>query len=367
MKKGSWLLISLLVVLLSACSNTAENVSVQDEKESNVQEISQNTVQEKNGQVDRIQIKLLENVTVDAEVTIPSNFLGEAAVYTAIVEGFNEEKAMSALGFNKEEFTVLAEELYKHNMEETIFQFANEAVAGSLSFHTELGSRSYVYDSRYENAEEYAHITNLGEGKELDAFSSEEAQRKIQECLKGVGVDAIKVNVISALPAAFQQYEEDKRVGAGQLEAADKLGEKWEDSYFIELTTTIDGIPLYESTYVAADDSAYNGGKITAIISAQGIQHLVIPNQYRIDETSANSQTIFSAEQILEKLKFKLENIILTEEIVVEKMELYYFPTIVDTPKGEFQMIPVWKITLKDSYAEFTYLFNAVNGVEIIC
>ena len=52
------------------------------------------------------------------------------------------------------------------------------------------------------------------------------------KCLKGVGVDAVKVNVISALPAAFQQYEEDKRVEAGQLEAVDKLGEKWEDSYF---------------------------------------------------------------------------------------------------------------------------------------
>ena len=57
----------------------------------------------------------------------------------------------------------------------------------------------------------------------------------------------------------------------------------------------------------------------------------------------------------------------MTEELEVQKLELYYFPSIVDTQKGEFQMTPVWKITLKDSYTEFIYLFNAVNGVEIIC
>lgn len=368
MKKGRVILANLLIALLfSACSNTMDTNLTQNEEKQTTQEVNPNIEHEQIEQADRIQKKLLEKVSVDAEVIIPPNFSGEAVIYTASVEGFDEEKVMSALELNKQDFTVLAKELYKYKAEETILQFANEAVAGSLSFHTEAGGRSYIYDSRYVNPEEYAHIPNLGEGKEFDDFGSETAKNRILECLKGMGIDAVKVNVVSALPASFQQYEEDKRVKAEQLEAADKLEEKWEDSYFIELTTTISGIPVYESTYVSQDDSAYNGGRITAIISAKGIQYLTVPNQYRIDETTANNQRILSAEQILEKLKFKLENIIMTEELEVQKLELYYFPSIVDTQKGEFQMTPVWKITLKDSYTEFIYLFNAVNGVEIIC
>ena len=367
MKKRRWLIISLLMaVLLSACSNTPKTYSAQDEPQADIQWNSQDTDEEQVEVTDRIQNQLLENVFVDAQVIVPSDFTGKANVYTASVEGFDEEKVMAALKINKEDFTIQAEELYKHKSEEIILQFANEAVAGNLSFHTEPGSRFYIYDSRYDDLEEYIHIANLGEGKEMETFSSEEAQSKILECLKAMEIDSASINSVSALPAAFQQYEENKRVDKGQLNEADKLGDKWEDSYFMELTTTIDGIPLYESSYVAQDDSVYNGGRITALVSKQGIQYLVVPNQYRIDAESGSPQQILSAEQILEKLKFKLENIILTEELTVEELKLCYFPSIIDTKEGEFQMVPVWKITLRDSLAEFTYLFHAIDGVEIL-
>lgn len=366
-KRAIFLLALLSVMTFIGCGNSVVNEEKTGEPQVDIQLNSQDVDEEQVEVTDRIQNQLLEKVFVNAQVIVPSNFSGEANVYTASVEGFEEEKVMSALKINKEDLTILAEELYKHKSEEIILQFANEAAAGNLSFHTEPGSRFYIYDSRYDDLEEYAHIANLGEGKEMETFSSEEAQSKILECLKAMGIDSVSINSICALPAGFQQYEENKRVDKGQLKEADKLGDKWEDSYFMELTTTIEGIPLYESSYVAQDDSVYNGGRITALVSKQGIQYLVVPNQYRIDAESASPQQILSAKQILEKLKFKLENIILTEELTVEELKLYYFPSIIDTKEGEFQMIPVWKITLRDSLTEFTYLFHAIDGVEIIC
>lgn len=365
-KRALFLLALLSAMMFMGCGNSADIEEKTGESQTAIQGNSQDIDEEQAETADRIQNQLLENVFVDAQVIVPSDFTGTANVYTASVEGFDEEKVMAALEINKEDFTILAEELYKHKSEEIILQFANNAAAGSLSFHTETGSRFYIYDSQYDDMEEYSHIPNLGEGKEMETFSSEEAQSKILECLKAMEIDLVSINSVCALPAVFQQYEENKRVDKGQLNETDKLGDKWEDSYFMELTTTIDGIPLYESAYVAQDDSAYNGGRITALVSTQGIQYLVVPNQYKIDAESASPQQILSAEQILEKLKIKLENIILTEELTVEELKLYYFPSIIDTKEREFQMTPVWKITLKDSLAEFTYLFHAIDGVEIL-
>ncbi len=358
---------SLLSLALVACSDTVENVSVQNNGEKEVQEIKGENMNVSNKEGNKIYANLLEHVFVDAEVIVPSNLKEEIAVYTATVVGFEEEKTMSALGYDKEEFSAVSEGLYKHKLEEKGVQFSNEYVAGSLSFHTKVGSRSYVYDARYENTDEYSHITNLGEGKEFDLFTSEDAKEMVKGCLKEIGIEQVRVNTILALPASFQQYEENKRVEAGQLEEKEVLGTKWKDSYYMELTSLIDGIPLYESTYVASDDSAYNGGKIQAIVAAEGIEYLVVPNRYEMNGMKIKKENILSAQEILQKLKDKMENIILTEDVVVKKLELYYFPSIVDSQKGEFAMIPVWKFTLEDSYTDYIYLFNAINGDEIIC
>ena len=68
MKIRRLILMSLLGMVLTACSNTAENVSIQNNGEKEVQEIKREHVDVGDKEENKIYVNLLEHVLVDAEV-----------------------------------------------------------------------------------------------------------------------------------------------------------------------------------------------------------------------------------------------------------------------------------------------------------
>lgn len=344
-------------MLLSACgakeATTTTNENIVNEGTSTDASWSENIIQK----------SLCDNVTVDAKVIVPEGFKGAVNIYDAGVEGIQKDLAFQTFQIEQEKATQVAEGLYAYN--DSFIEFS-DAVSGSFSYTAKGGEQYKTYDD-YE-AEE-SKVANVGENVELTFMSRQDAENKAKKILAEIGINETAVTHIFALPVAYHQYVENTEVKEGVLESSKALGRQWEnlgDCYEVQLTTQYDGIPLCEEGYIAADDSGVNGGKITAIISTEGVQQLDVPNQYIVDNKTVQEQKILTTQDILEKLKNKMENIILTDEYTVTKLELCYYPKIMDKEKAIFKLIPVWEITLNgEEDGEITYIFQASDGTEI--
>ncbi|MBD5464587.1 MAG: hypothetical protein HDR22_01990 [Lachnospiraceae bacterium] len=369
MKKSIFFLEGMMIaMLLSACgskdvNNIEENREIQDTIEN--EPIEKEAMPEETGwNENRIEDSLCDNVIVDADVVVPEGFQGVAAVYNAGIQYFQEEAVMGVFGVEKEHTTNPAEGLYQY--EGQTFGFAN-SVAGNFYYYSKTGD-SYKVFNPY-NISECANMENLGEGKDLDFMSAEEAGNKVLGTLSDMGIDNAIILHTYALPVEYHKYQEEEEVENGYLMESERLGEQWDvlgGCYELELTTCYDNIPLYEEGYVAADDSAFNGGKIKAIISKNGIEKLEIPNQYVRNDTVIEAEPVLSPDEILQYLKIKMENIILTDTYTVKKVRLCYLPSVVNKGEGLFQLIPIWEITLNgETDGDVVYLFQANDGVEI--
>lgn len=313
---------------------------------------------------DHINMELCENVNADAYIAVPSNFSGSVNKYKAYVEPFVRDDILKIFGLSEQDVEQLSDNLYRN--QNTYFEFSNE-ISGSLSIKTENAGCYYQYNSYY--AETCSNIENFGEDRELDFQSREKVKEEVIELLKEIGINNAVVKHIYALPVAYHQYIEKMYAENGMLKESEMLGEKWNDiggCYEIVLTTEYDDISIYEDTYVAEDDSAYNGGKIQVIYSKDGIQRLGVPNQYRIMEQDFETVQVLGPEEILSVIQTKMNNMILTENYTVTELELCYLPQIINKKSGDFLMQPIWKITLNgEEIKNINYLFKADTGEEI--
>ncbi|MDE7333341.1 MAG: hypothetical protein K2O16_14140 [Lachnospiraceae bacterium] len=317
-----------------------------------------------NSLVDHINMELCENVNVDADIAVPNNFSGSVNKYKAYVEPFVRDDVLKLFGVSEQDVEQLSDNLYRN--ESTFFEFSNE-VSGSLSIKTENAGCYYMYNPDY--AESCSIIENFGEDQELDFQSSGMVKEEVIELLEEMGINNAVVKRMYALPVEYHQYIEKTYAENGMLKESDMLGERWNDigdCYEIILTTEYDDISIYEDTYVAEDDSVYNGGKIQVIYSRDGIQRLDVPNQYRIMEQDFETEQVLGTEEILSVIKTKMNNMILTENYTVTKLELCYLPQIINKKSGDFLMQPIWKVTLNgEDITGINYLFKADIGEEI--
>jgi hypothetical protein len=345
----------LMLFTISGCSdNQVQDITVDEA-------VNQTTTDPEDNHID---MELCENVNVDADMVVPDNFSGSANKYKAYVVPFGRDEVLALFGLSQNDVEKLSDDLYKD--ENTFFEFSDE-ISGSLSVKTENAGCYYMYNSDY--AEACSDIENFGENQELDFQSSEMVKQEVLELLKEIGINNAVVKHIYALPVGYHQYIEKIYVENGMLKESEMLGERWNDigdCYEIVLTTEYDGIPIFEDTYVAEDDSAYNGGKIQVIYSKDGIQRLNVPNQYQIAEQNFETVQILGTEEILSVIKKKMNNMILTENYTVTKLELCYLPQIKNKNSGEFLMQPIWKVTLNgEDITDINYLFKADTGEEI--
>lgn len=356
----------ITVLSLSACIAIAGCLDNQVQ-DITLDEIVNQTIAESetpNNSDDHINMELCENVNVDADIAVPNNFSGSVNKYKAYVEPFARDDVLKIFGLSKQDVEQLSDNLYRN--ENTFFEFSDE-ISGSLSIKTENADCYYMYNSYYTQA--CSNIENFGEDQELDFQSSEMVKEEVLELLKEIGINNAVVKHIYALPVEYHQYIEKIYAENGMLKESEMLGERWNDigdCYEIVLTTEYDDISIYEDTYVAEDDSAYNGGKIQVIYSKDGIQRLDVPNQYRTMKQDFETVQVLGTEEILSIIKTKMNNMILTENYTVTKLELCYLPQIINKKSGDFLMQPIWKVTLNgEDITDINYLFKADTGEEI--
>lgn len=379
MKKKLWkfILTCAICIAVSGCAdNQEQNIAIETQNVNQTiieNEIAkQSTIEtEISGDMEKhINMELCENVEVDADIEVPNNFSYIANRYKAYVEPFVKEDVWALFGLSKQDMEELSDNhLYKN--ENTFFEFSDE-ISGTLYIKTENASCYYMYHSIYLDIEGCSTIENLGEDKELDFLSGKKASEEVIEQLRKIGINNAVVKHIYALPVEYHQCIEKDRLKNGIITEDEMVGERWNDiggCYEIVLTTEYDDISISEDEYVAQDDSAYNGGKIVVFYSKDGIQRLEVPNQYRIIENDYETVQILEKDKILDIIKKKMDNIILTETYTVTKLELCYFPQIINKKSGDFLLQPIWKVEIKGENVEdmenITYLFKADTGEEI--
>lgn len=362
MKKKVFIAVLFLdiCIAISGCSdNQVQDISFDEVVYQTIAE-----TETQNNQDNHINIELCERVNVDADMVVPNNFSGSANKYKAYVVPFVRDDVWALFGLSQHDVEKLSDNLYRD--ENTFFEFSDE-ITGSLSIKTENAGCYYMYNSDYTEA--CSVIENFGENQELDFQNSVIVKKEVIDLLKEIGINNAVVKHIYALPAGYHQYIERIYAENGMLKQDEILGEKWNDigdCYEIVLTTEYDGISIFEDTYVAEDDSAYNGGKIQVFYSKDGIQRLNAPNQYRIVEQDFEMLQVLGTEEILSVIKKKMNNMILTENYTVTKLELCYLPQIINKKSGDFQMQPIWKVTLNgEDGTGVNYLFKADTGEEI--
>lgn len=354
MKKILFVTVTMVTILLTACEGNQVNELVESEP---IAEMKQQAV-------NNLQGTLCDNVSLDITIITPANFDGTAAVYQAEAKGFQEEAVFQQFDLKKEDCNQLAERLYQYNS--SFFEFS-DAVGGAFVYSTEAGRTYKAYNPNY--TAECSSIANFGLNKELPFMNVKDAEEYALDFISGLGINHTVVLETNALPIAYHQYVEGKEVEAGMLSDAEKLGEKWSelgDCYAIAITTQYENIPLYENSHVAADDSVINGGRMELLVSKDGIQLLNVPTPYVLTGKEADKQKIHTAEEILEEVKTKIENSILTDQYTITKLKLCYFPDIVNKENGELQLTPTWEVVLNgETDGEIIYLFRADTGEEI--
>ena len=205
----------------------------------------------------------------------------------------------------------------------------------------------------------------------LSFCDKESAIEDVESILKEMGISSVTCYESYALPLEYHKNVEEDAAEAGF--ANDTLSDaEWNelgDCYELFFTSKIDDIDLEPEGYVASDDSLCNGAKILVLYNANGIAYIDAANRYKTTD-NGESVDVIDGETILSSLKDKMESQILTSEYRVMSEKLEYYPSVVNIKDNEFQLIPVWKITLEsedENDGTVEYLFDAESGKELVC
>lgn len=314
-----------------------------------------------------IEGKLCENVNVDADIVFPDELSGEVKKYNVYVQDPDSKKIFEMLGLSSDD---------KEQIMDGVYRFQDKTVQildgenGFVGFYPGEAYGYNYYDSGYEN--KCSNIENFGENKNLDFATVDSVKSVVLEKLKQAGVENVVVQHVYALPKEYHNYIYDEAIAEGLMESEDKP-KKILDCYEVDLTTEYEGIPVFEDVFVTGDDKSWNGAGIRMLYCKDGILDMYIPNQYKIKDEDG-TVNVLGLDEIMDKLKTKMENIILTDLYNVRNIRLCYLPQVVNIESGEFQLIPVWEIEIETNVVvdsgeqnmnTVQYIFRADTGEEI--
>ena len=308
-----------------------------------------------------------ENVNVDADIVFPDELSGEVKKYNVYVQDPDSKKIFEMLGLSSDD---------KEQIMDGVYRFQDKTVQildgenGFVGFYPGEAYGYNYYDSGYEN--KCSNIENFGENKNLDFATVDSVKSVVLEKLKQAGVENVVVQHVYALPKEYHNYIYDEAIAEGLMESEDKP-KKILDCYEVDLTTEYEGIPVFEDVFVTGDDKSWNGAGIRMLYCKDGILDMYIPNQYKIKDEDG-TVNVLGLDEIMDKLKTKMENIILTDLYNVRNIRICYLPQVVNIESGEFQLIPVWEIEIETNVVvdsgeqnmnTVQYIFRADTGEEI--
>lgn len=224
--------------------------------------------------------------------------------------------------------------------------------------------------------EEGASFNNMEvyKDKELHFAKSEDVYEEVKCSLEQWGVLIGEKHELFGLDHETMKEQEYVINEAGEYNAPLKK-ESWteeDDCYYFQCAQEFHGIPIYYYGYGVLRGYHNIGSAFKVKYDRDGFVEITIERPYDVQDTG-KTVSIISAEDAVDCLIRKFDNIIMTDPVVVDELSLQMLPQ--RTAPGSYDLIPMWIFegkeywTLDDGTEETVsdkYMFNAETGKEII-
>ncbi len=372
-KKLNTMAILSLLLLVTGCSPVTKLAEESNQPSDTVSEDIQNN---NTGGIKHISKKLSDNFYIDADIEEPA--AKEYGIYSVKNKVF--DKAALDLFLLKDD----NDRTFTENPNRPQTLIVDTGKGSSLLMGD--GSVNYlknnVRDSEIQSLIESYLLTGEAseDTKELDFQSKDDAIalgiNKIKEVVdcqaEAVRAVAISHDRLEQLQDSLSKndiYQAELKNGSSnkieELSAADDL-------YYIQYAIKVDDLPLYNAILepgISMNIDAFWDNKVNITIMADrdGIRYFNFNNVFDSFDKIKEKKAIITAEEALQKVEEKYNNMILTDKTTISKIWLEYIPVPVSwKDPSVIELRPYWCIQLditdKDGQISNAERINAVTG-----
>ena len=210
---------------------------------------------------------------------------------------------------------------------------------------------------------------------EISGIDKEAAIEQVKSILDEIGVEVSKPRVYSL---TYEKLEEN--TDYSQTDPNGNAPHQWtkEDAaYAIVFKGTIDTLPITEVGYRSGPAA---GERIVGIVGKQGLIAFHALNIYELETENELSDEILTTQTVLENIQQKFRNIMITDKVEIEKINLEYVPVLKNVEKGEYELKPMFVCMARQNIEHstdkedngligdssiFPIIFDAQTGMEI--
>lgn len=247
---------------------------------------------------------------------------------------------------------------------------------GNLQYYTEV-ELNYSYLGYLYGTMPYLTDQTLEKFPETDipGIDKQNAIEQVKGILQNIGVEVSEPRVYSL---TYERLEEN--TDYSQTDPNGNAPHQWskEDAvYAIAFKGTLDSLPITEVGYRSGPAA---GERIVGIVGKQGLIAFQALNIYDAKEKNRLSEEVLDVEVILENIRNKFRNILITDKIEIDKINLEYVPVLEDIKTGEYKLKPMFVCMARQEIERtqdkeecnsieensiFPIIFDAQTGMEI--
>lgn len=195
-------------------------------------------------------------------------------------------------------------------------------------------------------------------------------EQEIRSCLWKTGIMDYEMELYPVSEEMFDYYcnyyNENLLMDDKDRPAREIFGE-YKKFYYGAGRFLIDGVPIFDHDAGNSDNgSMICGSYFSVVYTADGLEALWVSNYYEIDQTDRKETEFLSENEIEDRFQEVIDNLILSDPVVITKIELVYTPipqNSLDSMYENFIMTPTWAFVAEDGREWF---FDAVTGKEIV-
>lgn len=331
-------------------------------------------------ETERFQAELMENLVIDVEMPLMTD--AEPTARALVVETLYPDHAAvcETLWPNGEivEHTKSPDSGYIYG-ENISTLFTGGVFISTSNARITLSTR--LSEAIYQlSAFEPVFCDKTRESPDLPFASREEAQKAAEDILARLGIHGLRCEEIYALSHVYIEplsdsliHDPDNKddIESGRMPVRQEWSEA-DDSYFIKYSMGYSGIPFESFPLIIVDyEFRVMGTYIEIIITKDGAAGIRAESIYQVLEEETAHELI-PPEAAIECLKHYYRNVLLTQVMVSDRMELTYAPYPIPGEKYKLQMIPTWCFRMHREEngtiynRDFLLGFDARNGKPLI-
>ena len=229
----------------------------------------------------------------------------------------------------------------------------------------------------------YALTEETEASPDLSFCTREQADKMVRELLIALEMGSFEeyLSLDACHALSYQHQQSAYSLMSSDLgnirSAADTIPPKntWtqeDDAYYLSYSWQIAGLSMTTEPYESLDGrGTFSGSTVSAIVTQHGVELIEAEEVIQVEYVE-ESKPIISMDEALELLKVKYDNIILTENNTLRKMQLCYLPVAAPDGTPRQHIIPVWRFWVLEPSSSITSslphewtTFHAITGQEI--